>query len=52
MSMWELLHEGHQSGVEPWQRLWSRGHGDTWLANAAYTRRHLGSFREALACDP
>lgn len=48
MSMWELLRAGHQSGVEPWRRLWSRGHGDTWLANADFTRRHLDALRAAL----
>jgi Ser/Thr protein kinase RdoA (MazF antagonist) len=48
MSMHDLLREGHRSGAQPWSRLWSEGHGDTWLANAEYTRRHLDVLRAAL----
>ena len=36
-SMYDLLRHGHETGTEPWNRLWSEGHGDTWLANALYT---------------
>ena len=49
MSMYDLLHEGHRTDEQPWARLWSAGHGDTWLADADYTRRHLDELREGLA---
>lgn len=47
-SMYDLLQAGHRSGAQPWARLWSEGHGDTWHADGEYTRRHLDALREAL----
>ena len=49
MSMHELLRDGHRSGAQPWSRLWLEGHGDTWLADAEYARRHTDLLRDALA---
>jgi Ser/Thr protein kinase RdoA (MazF antagonist) len=48
MSMYELLRDGHRSGEQPWHRLWSEGHGDTWLGNAAYVQRHHDVLYDAL----
>jgi hypothetical protein len=48
MSMYDLLHDGHRSGTQPWARLWSEGHGKVWLADAEFTRRHLEALRAAL----
>lgn len=48
MSMYELLRDGHHTGTQPWARLWSQGHGRTWLANAAYAQRHQETLRGAL----
>lgn len=50
MSMYDLLAEGHQSGVQPWARLWDDGHGEVWLADASYTERHVTALRAALTC--
>jgi Ser/Thr protein kinase RdoA (MazF antagonist) len=48
VGMHDLLHDGHLSGEQPWARLWSEGHGDTWLADARHTQRHLDALRAAL----
>ena len=48
MSMYDLLHQGHQSGAEPWAKLWAEGHGRVWLANAEYAQRHRDALRTAL----
>ncbi len=48
MSMYDLLHEGHRSGAQPWARLWSEGHGRVWLANAEYAQRHQDLLRQTL----
>jgi Ser/Thr protein kinase RdoA (MazF antagonist) len=48
MSMYDLLHDGHRTGQQPWARLFSEGHGAVWLADADYTRRHLDALREGL----
>jgi len=48
MSMYDLLREGHDSGTQPWARLWAEGHGRVWLNNAEYAERHLEDLREGL----
>lgn len=48
MSMFELLRSGHRTGTQPWSRLWVEGHGDSWLRDAEYVRRHDGVLYEAL----
>jgi hypothetical protein len=51
-SMFDLLRSGHESGTQPWSRLWSQGHGEVWRADADWARRHLDALREALAAFP
>jgi tRNA A-37 threonylcarbamoyl transferase component Bud32 len=48
MSMYHLLREGRDRGVQPWARLWDEGHGSVWLDHAEYTQRHLSALREGL----
>ncbi len=48
MSMYDLLPQSHQSGAQLWARLWSEGHGRTWLASAEYTRHHRALLRRVL----
>lgn len=48
LSMYDLLLQGHESGSQPWARLWDDGHGDVWLADARYTERHIDELRDAL----
>ncbi|WP_024286015.1 phosphotransferase [Cellulomonas sp. KRMCY2] len=47
-SMHALLHGGHETGEQPWARLWDEGHGDAWrrdaewiVANGTALRREL-----------
>lgn len=47
-SMYDLLRKGHDSGTQPWARLWAEGHGRVWLDNAEYAERHLEDLREGL----
>lgn len=47
-SMHTLLREGHQSGTQPWARLWAEGHGDVWAADARWIEDHLDLLRRAL----
>lgn len=35
-SMYELLRNGHENGIQPWSRMWEEGHGTVWLADAKY----------------
>jgi hypothetical protein len=48
MSMYDLLRDGHRSGVQPWSRLWAEGHGDAWQANGEYVRQNIAALRTAL----
>jgi len=55
-SMYRLLRDGHETGVQPWSRLWNEGHGRVWLADAVYTEdrhsiwaRSLGTTTDATA---
>ena len=47
-SMHRLLAHGHSNRIEPWARLWSQGHGETWRADAEYVEQHYGFFLAAL----
>ena len=40
MSMYDLLARGHQSGTQPWARLWAAGHGRVWRRKAQYADTH------------
>ena len=48
MAMHTLLHTGHQTGAQPWSRLWDEGHGDVWVANAEYVEANINRLTEAL----
>lgn len=52
LSMYNLLRDGHRTGVQPWARLWNDGHGDVWMADATYTERCVDVLRRALTQIP
>jgi hypothetical protein len=41
MSMHDLLAHGHDSGTQPWARLWAEGHGLIWREKAEYAETHV-----------
>jgi Ser/Thr protein kinase RdoA (MazF antagonist) len=43
-SMYDLLAWGHDSGEQPWARLWTEGHGSQWAADAAFTESNLAAL--------
>ena len=47
-SMYELLRSGHETGTQPWSRLWNEGHGTDWLADAAYVENMRSCWTTAL----
>ena len=47
-SMYELLRNGHETGVQPWSRLWNEGHGAVWLADAVYVDDRRSTWASAL----
>ena len=47
-SMYELLRHGHESGAQPWSRLWNEGHGAVWLADAVYVDDRRSTWASAL----
>jgi len=47
-AMRDLLAEGHRSGEQPWARLWSEGHGDSWARITAFATQHSVALLEAL----
>lgn len=47
-SMHRLLAHGHSNRIEPWARLWSQGHGQTWRADAEYVEQNNRIFLAAL----
>jgi hypothetical protein len=47
-SVYELLREAHENGVQPWSRLWSDGHGAVWLAHALYIEGRRNAWAAAL----
>jgi len=51
-SMFTLLERGQRDRVEPWARLWSEGHGETWRTNAEYAERHQAELLAALLDGP
>jgi hypothetical protein len=50
-SMYELLRRGHETGVQPWSKLWDEGHGAVWLANALYVEGKRNVWTAALNAD-
>ena len=47
-SMYELLRSGHETGTQPWSRLWNEGHGTVWLADAVYVGERQNTWATAL----
>ncbi len=47
-SMYELLRSGHESGAEPWSKLWTEGHGKVWLADARYVEQRTALWARAI----
>jgi thiamine kinase-like enzyme len=47
-SMHALLEQGHREGVQPWARLWSEGHGETWRRDAEWAAEHEQVLLRAL----
>ncbi len=47
-SMYELLRSGHETGNQPWSRLWNEGHGTIWLADAVYVDERRNFWATAL----
>jgi hypothetical protein len=47
-SMYELLSSGHETGTQPWIRLWNEGHGTVWLADTAYVDERRSIWLSAL----
>lgn len=50
-SMYELLRSGHETGTQPWSRLWNEGHGAVWLADVVYIENRRSSWATALGID-
>ena len=46
--MYDLLHDGHTTGQQPWARLWAEGHGDHWGPAADYINRNTRLWTAAL----
>lgn len=46
--MYDLLRDGHRTGVQPWARLWTEGHGDHWGPAADYIEDNSWNFTSAL----
>jgi Ser/Thr protein kinase RdoA (MazF antagonist) len=47
-SMYELLRSGHETGTQPWNRLWNEGHGTVWLADTAHVDERRSIWASAL----
>ncbi len=47
--MYDLLVRGHQTGEQPWARLYDEGHATHWGPTAAYLTRHHNTWLSALA---
>ncbi|WP_350279673.1 hypothetical protein [Kribbella sp. HUAS MG21] len=48
---YELLLRGHQTGEQPWARLYAEGHADFWGPAADYVAAHHDAWLEALVSD-
>jgi len=46
--MYDLLHDGHTTGRQPWARLWAEGHGEHWGPTADYINHNTGLWTAAL----
>ena len=47
-SMHTLLRAGHETGEQPWSRLWDEGHGAVWRSHAEWIEAHDAELRAAL----
>ncbi|WP_202878353.1 phosphotransferase enzyme family protein [Kribbella jejuensis] len=45
---YDLLLRGHQTGEQPWAKLYEEGHANFWRPAAAYTTHHHDDWLEAL----
>ncbi|MFF0338876.1 phosphotransferase enzyme family protein [Kribbella sp. NPDC004875] len=45
---YELLVRGHETGEQPWARMYLEGHGDYWGPTAAYVEQHHDAWVAAL----
>jgi len=46
--MYKLLQHGHDTGTQPWARLWAQGHGEHWGPAADYIHRNADLWAAAL----
>jgi hypothetical protein len=49
--MYDVLVRGHQTGEQPWARLYSEGHANHWWPAAEYIAKHHDTWVAALV-DP
>ena len=49
--MYKLLQHGHDTGTQPWARLWAQGHGEHWGPAADYINRNAHLWAAALLRD-
>jgi hypothetical protein len=47
-AMHDFLAEQASRGTQPWARLWQRGHGDAWQADAGYITGRESQWQQAL----
>lgn len=47
-SMYDLLQQGHRSGLEPWSRFWREGPGAIWLADANDVEERIGLWNSVV----
>ena len=48
-AMYDLLRESHQTGRQPWSRMFVDGHGDFWKSAAEYVQTNRSEWVDALA---
>jgi hypothetical protein len=46
--MYDLLVRGHQTGEQPWSRLYAEGHASHWGPTATYLTQHHKTWLSAL----
>ncbi len=47
-SIYRLLEQGKEDGVQPWARLWDEGHGATWRRDAQWVEANEARLRDVL----
>ncbi len=50
-SMHDFLRDQAARGAQPWGKLWTEGHGDTWRNDAEYIERREAHWMNALLAD-